>query len=173
MATTPTKILVYDLEDKLVQLIQDLIRVQGSYSSIYERLTNINTELMDKDTKNAIQDLLDGYNDSGKLTIERIDELKFALQAALTDLNDGSEKFTYDDESGNVITHTIKNTVGDTIFQITYHYSNLKEGVLSYSEKKFKDEKLNDITVRKDYTYNDKGNITDIATATTIVAPTV
>jgi hypothetical protein len=178
MATNPTKILLYDLDADLGKIIDDLMRLQGDFPSLYDRLINIGVDLLDEDTKRVVQDLIDGYDDSGKLTIQRIidvnkrvDDLEFLLQIALTDGQDGTEDFTYDPEYQNVTKHTVKDALGAVVFTIDYNYADLATGKLSYSEKKFKDAKDNDIVVRKDYTYDENENIKKIVTATSITPP--
>ncbi|ECP9029745.1 hypothetical protein FU976_07985 [Campylobacter jejuni] len=171
MAATPTKILAYDLDADLIKIIDDLKRLQGAFPSLYERLTKIGTDLMDADTKRVVEDLHKGYQKTSKLTIKRLEDLEFLLMVALTDAQDGSEEFTYDEIYQNVTKHLVKNAAGATLFTIDYNYADLPTGKLSYSEKKFKDAELNDVVVKKVYTYDANENIKSIATTTTKTPP--
>lgn len=85
MSNNPTKILQYDLDPKIIQIIKDLIQLQGSYSSLYDRLTHINSELFDVDVKAVIDDLIQGYENGSVLTIQRIETLKTTLEKSIAD----------------------------------------------------------------------------------------
>jgi hypothetical protein len=168
----PTKILLYDLDATLQQVFNDLKDIQGSYTSLKERLSNINVDLFDTDTKAIIQDLLDGNADSSKLTIERITELETQLGALSGSVTAGgeegtfSEKFTYDPTYGNVTKHEV---TGDKAYTVDYTYKDLANGTLDYSEKKYIDADSKNVTIKKVYIYDPNGNITDINTTTTKV----
>ena len=180
MATTPTKILTYDLDDDFKKLIDDLKRIQGAFPSLFDRLSNIGVDLMDKDAKKVVQDLITGYNDTSKLTIERIkgiekrlDDLDYLLQIALAESVEGTEVFDYDPVYQNVTRHTVKDKQGALVFTIDYTYADLPSGKLNYSEKKFKDKNQKDVTVKKVYTYDANENIKNITSTITIAGEEV
>jgi hypothetical protein len=168
MANKPTKILLYDLAEDIRSILKDLLRLQEGFPSLYDRLTRVGLDMLDVDTKRVVEDLINGYNATGKLTIQRVKDLELLLQISLTDGKDGSEEFTYDPEYQNVTKHTVKDSLGTVTFTIDYHYADLPTGKLSYSEKKFKDGENNDVIVRKDYTYDENENISSITTKTTV-----
>ena len=175
MATTPTKILPYDLDEDFKKLVDDLKRLQGDFPSLFDRLTNIGVDLMDKDSKKVVQDLITAYNDTSKLTIERIktiekrlDNLDYILKISMAESLDGTEDFVYDNVYQNVTKHTVKDKDGALVFTIDYVYADLPSGKLNYSEKKFKDKDQKDVTVKKTYTYDANENIKSIATTITV-----
>lgn len=157
----PTKILLYDLDTEIQQIINDLKEIQGSYATLKDRLTNINTDLLDSDTKAVIEDLITSFNNTHRHISERIESIELANTEGEGNYN---ESFTYDAD-GNVITHTV---TGDKNYTITYNYKTDGSGELTYSEKTYTRSNGDQVTIRKDYTYDAKGNITNIQTITTI-----
>ncbi|OXB94743.1 hypothetical protein [Parageobacillus galactosidasius] len=157
----PTKILLYDLDTEIQQIINDLKAIQGSYATLKDRLTNINTDLLDSDTKAVIEDLITSFNNTHRHISERIESIELANTEGEGNYN---ESFTYDAD-GNVITHTV---TGDKNYTITYNYKTDGSGELIYSEKTYTRSNGDQVTIRKDYTYDAKGNITNIQTITTI-----
>jgi hypothetical protein len=173
MASNPTKILLYDLDADLGKLMDDLKKLQGEFPTLYDRLTKIGVDLLDEDTKRVVQDLINGYSKTSKLTVKRIEDLEYMLQVALTDGKDGSEKFTYDPTYQNVTKHEVKDTLGSVLFTVDYEYVSLESGKLKHSIKTFKDAEKNTVEVKKVYTYDLNDNITDIVTTTTKTPPVV
>lgn len=157
----PTKILLYDLDAEIQQIINDLKAIQGSYATLKDRLTNINSDLFDPDTKAVIEDLITSLNNTNKHISERIEAIELANTEGEGNYN---ESFTYDAD-GNVITHTV---TGDKNYTITYNYKTDGSGDLIYSEKIYTRSNGDQVTIRKDYTYDDKGNIINIQTTTTV-----
>jgi YD repeat-containing protein len=162
----PTKILLYDLDAEIQQIINDLKAIQGSYATLKDRLTNINSDLFDSDTKAVVEDLITSLNDTGQHISERIEQLEQQIQEIESFGEEGNynESFTYDPD-GNVITHTV---TGDRNFTVTYNYKPNGSGELTYSEKTYTKPNGDQVTIRKDYTYDANGNITNIQTTTTI-----
>jgi YD repeat-containing protein len=158
----PTKILLYDLDTEIQQIINDLKAIQGSYTTLKDRLTNINTDLFDPDTKAVIEDLITSLNNTSKHISERIEAIELANAEGEGNYN---EDFTYDPD-GNVITHTV---TGDKNYTVTYNYKSDGSGELTYSEKTYTRSNGDQVTIRKDYTYDANGNITNIQTTTTII----
>lgn len=155
-----TKILLYDLEENVQKIIQDLIDIQGTYESLKERLTNINPELFDPDTKAVIKDLIDSFHRTNKHLSERLEDLKLE-----SDEGNYDEVYEYDSD-GDVIRHVVS---GDKNYTITYHYSENENKELMYSEKTYRNSKGEQVTIRKNYTYDETSNIRHIQTTTTIM----
>jgi hypothetical protein len=178
MASNPTKILLYDLDATLGQVMKDLQLVQGDFDTLYDRLTHIGVDLMDDDTKAILQDLIDGQNSSGKLTIERITDnlnsikvIQDQLKVDLSDDAEGTQTFLYDSYQ-NVQTETLVGLDGATIFSTTYNYSDAASGKLNTSVKTYTDTDDNTITLTKTYGYDSNDNIHTIETTKTVTAPT-
>ncbi|MDA1953175.1 hypothetical protein PDL03_27115, partial [Bacillus cereus] len=116
-----TKIQKYDLEDSLIEIIDDIIKLKGIYDTVYDRFIHINSDLFDTNTKAVIDDLIRGYENGGILTIQRIENLKRDLESAIlkgtTDSGNYDEKFEYDEQYGNIIRHT---TTGDKEMIVEY-----------------------------------------------------
>lgn len=169
MDKTSTKIQKYDLEDSLIQILDDIIRLMGDYDTVYNRFTHINSDLFDENTKAVADDLIRGYENSGILTIQRIENLKRDLEAAIlkgtTDSGDYDEQFEYDEQYGNIIRHT---TTGDKEMLVVYSYRDLAAGELSKSVQTFANNKGQKVTVTKTYSYDAKGNISGIQTRTVV-----
>ncbi len=166
-----TKILMYDLDDKLQEIFLDLVEFKGNYDTLYESLTSINVEGMSGDTKKVIKDLIDAYNNDFKGTAsERIRNLEDKImqlgdEISLETLDQGSFNETFDyDADGNVILHTVK---GDRNYSVRYNYKNNNSGELTTSVKTFTDTSGNQVKIVKAYTYTN-GDITGIETTTTI-----
>lgn len=171
MASNPTKILTYDLDPELGKLVDDLKKLQGTYSTLYERLTKIGVDLLNEDEKKVIQDLLDGYTKTSKQAIKRIQDLEAIIPLAMTDDETGSDKFTYDPEFQNVTKHEVKNGLGVAVYTVNYEYVSLESGKLKQSIKTYTDADSNTVTVTKVYTYDANDNITDIVTTKTKTPP--
>jgi hypothetical protein len=155
----PTKILLYDLDADIQQIINDLKDIQGSYATLKERLQNINSDLFDPDTKAVIEDLITALNSTNRHISERIEAIELAGEEG-----NYTESFTYDPD-GNVTTHI---ATGDKNFTVSYNYKPDGSGELTYSEKTYTRSNGDQVTIRKDYTYDANGNITNIQTTTTI-----
>ncbi|MFE5391907.1 hypothetical protein [Bacillus thuringiensis] len=164
-----TKIQKYDLEDSLIEIIDDIIKLKGIYDTVYDRFIHINSDLFDTNTKAVIDDLIRGYENGGILTIQRIENLKRDLESAIlkgtTESGDYDEKFEYDERYGNIIRHT---TTGDKEMIVEYSYRELASGELSKSVQTFANNKGQKVTVTKIYSYDPKGNITGIKTRTEV-----
>jgi YD repeat-containing protein len=158
----PTKILLYDLDADIQQIINDLKDIQGSYATLKERLQNINSDLFDPDTKAVIEDLIAALNSTNKHISERMEAIELASEEG-----NYNESFTYDPD-GNVTTHT---ATGDKNFTVSYNYKPDGSGELTYSEKTYTRSNGDQVTIRKDYTYDANGNITNIQTTTTVITP--
>ncbi|MCD7910946.1 hypothetical protein KC480_05325 [Bacillus velezensis] len=171
MAANPTKIDLYDLDPKIARLLEDLKRVQGSFASLYDRLTGINAELFDPDTKKIIQDLSDGYNKTSKLTIKRIEELELLMQVSISETTNGIEELVYDKDYQQVIRHIVKNAAGSILYTTDYVYKDIENGILDYSEKRFSNVDNELIIVKKVFSYDQDENIVKIKTSTTIGKP--
>jgi YD repeat-containing protein len=138
-----TKILKSDLGFEIQQLLTDLENAKGTFPSLPDRLNDIEA------------DIANTTNDITLLETKMV---------GITEEGNFNESFTYD-ENGNVTKHTV---TGDIAFTIDYVYSDPVAGTLDYSEKKYTSDGKN-ITIRKEYSYDAAGNITGIATTTTIV----
>ncbi|ARC67412.1 MULTISPECIES: hypothetical protein [Bacillus subtilis group] len=171
MATNTTKIALYDLDPQAAILLEDLIRVRGSYASLYERLTSINTELFDADTKKAVEDLIDGYNKTSKLTNERIEEIELMMKVSVSETMNGVEELVYDPDYQQVTRHIVKSPAGSILYTIDYVYKDIENGILDYSEKRFSNTDSEIISVKKVFSYDENENIIKIETKTTIGEP--
>ncbi|MFE5391806.1 hypothetical protein, partial [Bacillus thuringiensis] len=164
-----TKIQKYDLEDSLIEIIDDIIKLMGTYDTVYGRFTHINSDLFDTNTRAVVDDLIQGYENGGILTIQRIENIKRDLESAIlkgtTESGDYDEKFEYDEQYGNIIRHT---TTGDKEMIVEYAYRDLAVGELSKSVQTFANNKGQKVTVTKTYSYDPKGNITGIKTRTEV-----
>lgn len=74
-----------------------------------------------------------------------------------------NEVYHYD-KYGNVIKQEV---TGDKNFTVNYIYADPESGILNYSEKVFAHNN-EEITVRKTYTYDEEGNITQVETTTIV-----
>lgn len=173
MATNPTKILMYDLDKDLSDLLSSLKTFQGSYATIYERLNDLDSATFTDTIKEIIDDLISGYQDGSVLTINRIKKvaesvtaLEGKLAAIGYDSVNMNEHFTYDPTYGNVTKHEV---TGDRVTTINYNYSDLATGKLSTSVQTYTNADGKVVTITKTYTYDLNDNITDIGTVTTIV----
>jgi hypothetical protein len=187
MASNPTKILTYDLDPALGKIMNDLKKFQGTFTTLYDRLSKLDVEIFNGDTKTVVQDLIDAYNNDAKggarerlqkleqglidLTKEIGDELN-SLDAkiagySLDQLEEGDfdESFVYTD--GNVTKHT---STGDRAFEVTYVYKTDGSGELQSSTKTFTKDDGTAVEITKTYTYT-SGDITGIATSTTRTPP--
>lgn len=176
MATNPTKILTYDLDPELGKIISSLTQFRGAYASLYDRLMDLGTDTFTDEIKEVIDDLINGYQDGGVLTIQQIKNLEKALKElkehvdnldiTLDSLEMGNfnETFAYD-TSGNVTTHSV---TGDRNFTVTYNYKPDGSGELTTSVKEFTKANGDAVTITQTYTYTN-GDITGISTATTVV----
>jgi hypothetical protein len=175
MAANPTKILLYDLETSIANLLNDLITFKSGYATLYERLTKLEVDLFHGDTKTVIQDLIDAYNNDFKgLTSERIRNLEESLENLQSDLLLASvieasqyEEFVYD-AGGNVTNHYVYTDPSKTkkIYEVSYTYDSPTSGVLQSSQKKVYED--DGVTVKqavnKTYSYNASGDIVSITT---------
>lgn len=168
-----TKILMKDLEKKIVDLIQSLEQFQGDksiYPSLYTRLTSLEVADFKGKTKEIIQDLIDALNNDQKGTAaERIRKLE--LLSGTVNQQDAKiegtfkEVFAYDAD-GDIVKQT---ATGEQAFTVDFGYSLVNgEKSLTSSTMKFKDSQSRNITVAKTYSYDANFNITNIDTTTTI-----
>ncbi len=172
--STTTKILLYDLDDKLQKIFLDLIEFKGNDETLYESLTSINVEGMSGDTKEVIQDLIDAYNNDFKGAAserirnleEQITQLRSEIILETLDQGNFDETFSYDSD-GNVTLHTV---TGDRNYSVRYNYKNDGSGELTTSVKEFTDSEGNAVKITKTYTYT-SGDITGISTSTSITPP--
>lgn len=180
MAQTPTKILLYDLESDIADIIKDLQTYKGAFPTLLNRLNALDVTVMNGDTKAVIQDLIDALNNDNKgsasTRLKAIEKKLIDLQnslsnVSLNDLEVGNfnEVFTYTD--GNVTKHV---STGDQAFTVIYNYKQDGSGEISTSVKTFTRENGDKVEITKTYSYTN-GDITGISTATTITpaAPTV
>ncbi|RHW32004.1 hypothetical protein [Oceanobacillus profundus] len=141
--SNPTKILEYDLGIELQNLLDEL-------------------KLVNEDIKLA-------NAESGKKISQRLKEIEENVMSFnMNKLETGNfnEFFTYDADS-NVIQHEV---TGDNPSVTEYGYKEDGSGELKDSTKTFIDTNGNTITIHKTYMYTD-GNITGIATSTTVTLP--
>lgn len=166
----PTKILQYDLDMSLSKVFDELekLKTDMHQTSLYDLFSNINVDMLSDKEALIIKDLMDGYEKSQKLTIQRIKEIELLLQAGLEDGQDGTEKYEYEPEFNNVVKETFKDVNGKVVYEISYDYVDLESGKLNYSEKKFTDQDGNSVSIKKTYTYNANDDISDIVTQTTV-----
>lgn len=187
MATNPTKILLYDLDPDLGKLMDSLKLFQGTYASIKDRLMDLGSDTFADEIQAVIDDLVEGHQNGGVHAIQRIVNLKTALEAKDEELaaaiaeiesqlllvgydaGNMSEHFTYDPVYGNVTKHEM---TGDKVSTVTYNYSDLAAGKLSTSVQTFVGAAGETVTITKTYTYDLNDNITDIGTVTTITPAT-
>lgn len=166
-----TKITLYDLDPETAILLEDLKRVRGSFASLYERLTNINAELFDADTKKVVEDLIDAYNKTSKLTNKRIEEIELMMQVSVSETINGVEELVYDPDYQQVTRHIVKSAAGSILYTIDYAYKDIENGILDYSEKRFSNADNEIISVKKIFSYDENENIVRIETKTTIGEP--
>ena len=141
--SNPTKILEYDLGIELQNLIEEL------------RLVNEDVKLANAE--------------SGKKISERLKEIEANVMSFnMNQLETGNfnESFTYDADS-NVIQYEV---TGDNPSTTVYAYKEDGSGELKDSTKIFINTNGNTISIHKTYEYTD-GNITGIATSTTVTLP--
>lgn len=168
VSTKTTKITLYDLDPETAILLEDLKRVRGSFASLYERLTNINVDLFDADTKKVVQDLIDAYNKTSKLTNNRIEEIELMMQVSVSETINGVEELVYDPDYQQVTRHIVKSPAGSILYTIDYAYRDIENGILDYSEKRFSNADNEIISVKKIFSYDENENIIKIETKTTI-----
>jgi hypothetical protein len=148
MAGSTTKILKYDLDAELLAYLTEIEAGRGTFPSLAGRFTDQETKM--------------------QASIDRIKKLENG-EGINTEFGDFDEKYEFD-ANGNVIKHTIKNTTAVVLQTTDYVYADAVNGILNYSEKKFTNAEAKAVTVRKTYTYDAAtGNITDVATRTTVV----
>lgn len=175
MASNLTKILPYDLDPDLGKLIDDLKRFKGSYGSLYDRLMDLSTDTFTDEVKIVIEDLIDGFQDGGVLTIQQIKNIKTALDELketvdhldftleTLEMGNYNEAFTYDTD-GNV---TKQEVTGDRNYTVTYNYKTDGSGELTTSVKEFTQANGDAVKITQTYTYT-SGDITGISTVTTV-----
>lgn len=177
MATT--KILREDLAFEIRELFTELENARLGKVTLSEKLNELGLDItvdrLDASYRDLIQAIIDDHASTGETIIERINALVVGSSDTadlktkvnmLGEYGNFSESFTYD-TSGNVSKHTV---TGDVAFTIDYVYKDAASGTLNYSEKKYKDAEGKNVTIKKIYTYDAaSGNITGIATTTTIV----
>jgi|GEM_PF-4305301 len=177
MATT--KILRDDLAFEIRELLTELENARLGKPNLSEKLKELGLDItvdrLDDSYQPLIQALIDNHSSTGENIVERVNglvqgssdtaELKTKINM-LGEYGNFSETFGYD-TSGNVNKHTV---TGDVAFTIDYVYADAANGILNYSEKKYKDASGKNVTIKKVYTYDAaSGNITGITTTTTIV----
>jgi hypothetical protein len=183
MSNKPTKILLYDLDPKLIELIEQLNVFTGSYDSLLERLTDLTPDTFDEETQAVIEDLLNGKQNGDIHIVQRVENLKLLLNEKLQEVTEQSESlraqmvqldkdfgtyqevFTYDPTYGNVTKH-VKS--GDHNKTVDYNYADMAAGKLSTSVESYINPKGETVRITKTYTYDANENITKIATATLV-----
>jgi|SRR5579875_747453 len=155
MATT--KILKLDLDVDLQQLLTDLESAKGTKLTLTDRLNFLDTSLT------TINDAVTKLQSNIPQLQSDVNDLQTKIKE-LGEYGNFTEHFDYD-SYGNVIKQTV---TGDISFIETFNYSDPSNGILSDSSKVYTDENGKTVTIKKVYTYDSNGNITDIAVTTAV-----
>lgn len=106
------------------------------------------------------------------LVLSDIENKVSGLSTSVLNISDDEtrdELYTYDTTyPDNIIKEEVKLPDGTIARTVDYTYSNAEEGVIGGSVKKYKNDKGEQVTVTKTYSYNAAGSITKVATVKTV-----
>ena len=173
MSVYATKVLQYDLDVELQKVFNQLLelREEMNHDSLVDLFKNIDIKMLAPNEKAVVEELVNEYQSTGKLTIQRLEEVIESIKALKSEtkamqLGHGNYTEVFEEDSfENVTKHTV---TGDKSYVVSYFYSNAQEGILSHSTLVYTDEQGQSVTIRKDYTYRSNGNIEKIETTTSV-----
>lgn len=148
-----TKVELYDFEDKVKNAVVSVMNIEQA-----------------KEKKlGLVIDEIDQKTGAGAVKISALEK----SLAGISDDETRDEIYTYDTTyTDNIIKEEVKAQDGTVLRTTDYTYSNPAEGVIGGSVKKYKNEKNEQVTVTKTFTYNAAGSITKVATVKTVTPVT-